>query len=192
MANESTHTIKPLLAQYPPPGAPGKSVSSIPKSAAAISPFASSKVRLPQLGCRRQKADAAFTFPSEHLPKFLPPARMAVRTLLGCAGSCVGVCREGTLGVCWELCWGFGMFGTFCLFGWHKLPFIQALLLLNPAQRVAPAALATSLGILDTEHCMINKTTVLGREWEQICSLPDRALLSLVIKRRDFSLALYC
>lgn len=122
MANESTHTIKPLLAQYPPPGAPGKSVSSIPKSAAAISPFASSKVCLPQLGCRRQKADAAFTFPSEHLPKFLPPARMAVRTLLGCAGSCVEVCRE--------LCWGvqgghsWGALGVVLGFWdvWHILP----------------------------------------------------------------------
>lgn len=84
------------------------------------------------------------------------------------------------------------VFGTFCLVIWHKLPFLQALLLLSPAQKVAPAALATLLDILATEHCMNNKITVLGREWKQLCSLPDKALLSLVLKRRDFSLAFYC
>lgn len=92
------------------------------------------------------------------------------------------VCREGTVRV----------FSTFCLVGWHRLPFLQALLLLSPAQKVAPAALANPLDILDTEHCMSNKTTVRGREWEQLRSVLDRALLPLVIKRRDFSLALFC
>lgn len=100
------------------------------------------------------------------------------------------MCREGTVGVSRE---GIvRVFGTFCIISWHNLPFLQALLLLSPAQNVAPAALATPLGILDTEHCMSNKTTVLGREWEQVCSILDRVLLSLIIKRRDFSLALYC
>lgn len=39
------------------------------------------------------------------------------------------------------------VFGTFCLAGWHKLPFLQALLLLSPAQKVGPAALASPLDI---------------------------------------------
>lgn len=133
--------------------------------------------------CRTQKAEAAFTLPSEHCQNSL------VKTALS---GCVGM-------ACWGVQGGHSQGAWHSQGVWHilpswlaKLPFLQALLLLSPAQKEAPAALASPRDILDTEPCMSNQTTALGREWEQLCSFPDQALLSLVIKRRDFSLALYC
>lgn len=98
MANEQqhlhTHTIKPFLTQYPPPGTPGKSIPNIPRSAAVISPSLQSVNRLslplgPTEGRGRQKADAALALPSEQLPKSpLSPRAIIMEgtALSGCAG----------------------------------------------------------------------------------------------------------